>query len=44
MISSFSQSSTEISESFFDLCSFPQTYELRCPSFDLEKIMMIHDG
>jgi hypothetical protein len=40
----FSHSSTEISESLFDLCCFPQTNELRCPSFALEKIMMIHDG
>jgi hypothetical protein len=44
MSSTFSHSSTEISESFFDICCLPQTDELRCSSFDLEKIMMIYDG
>jgi hypothetical protein len=44
MSSSFSHSSTDISDSFFGLCCFFQTIELRFPSFALEKIMMIHDG
>jgi hypothetical protein len=44
MSSSFSHSSTDILELFFNLCFFPQTNELRCLSFSLEKIMMIYDG